>query len=209
MCSGQWVMWNVCTMLWGWMRSSWIDHTRPNSSFSIYPVHPRRNTESNTVSFPLFQLFAYHNPYIWSYFCKIDFYRAVHFRLFREPDIQNWKYSDTWVPVTNFVKVYKYSQMHKITHTNTSFSCFIESQEMWTYCNNVPYSVLKNDSLASPHSPHTYKKNSCVPHSHLFNNGEQLAQIPTHDTGATAVNSKQTTYIKQKLASLWKAVGEQ
>ena len=30
--------------------------------------------------------------------------RAVYFRLFQEPDTQNWNASDTRVPVNNFVK---------------------------------------------------------------------------------------------------------
>ena len=51
--------------------------------------------------------------------------RSVRFWLFREPDTRNWKSSDTWSPVNNFVKTHKYSWMYKITNMNTRFSCFI------------------------------------------------------------------------------------
>ena len=49
-------------------------------------------------------------------------FKAVHFRRFQEPGTRNWKSSDTWVPVNNFVKTHKYSRMYKITNMNTSFS---------------------------------------------------------------------------------------
>ena len=35
-------------------------------------------------------------------------FKAMQYRLFREPDTRNWKSSDIQVPVNNFVKTHKY-----------------------------------------------------------------------------------------------------
>ena len=50
---------------------------------------------------------------------------CLRFRLFWEPDTQNWQSSATRVTVNNFVRTPK---CIKITNMNTSFSCFIRAR---------------------------------------------------------------------------------
>ena len=70
---------------------------------------------------------------------------------------QNWKSSDTWVPMNNFVKAHKYSRMYKKKKQyERKFLLFYQSHNKCGLTVIISHLYIKNDSN-QPHSP-TQKK---------------------------------------------------